>query len=207
MDMREIEQLHAQYAQSTLTIDISPSSSPSPRAASPLRLGNAVHGADGGAEAAAVPGRWVPPPRALWAVVFVVGATAMFLIGSTMGKREVRSQNTAAPAPAAAVSSAASAGQALPAAEPLEWPQRNEASEAIQQASAVVAAPASNAEAPKIVLPKQEAAKPSPSPTKSVPAIATPVVPTTAPAKVAAPTPPRPAVPQQAAPNRDIKLF
>ncbi|MWL91380.1 hypothetical protein GA566_28615 [Cupriavidus sp. SW-Y-13] len=209
MDMREIEQLHAQYAKPALTIDISPS--PARPSASPLRLGAAMSGAGGDDAHVASPGGRVVNPRALWAVVFVVGAAAMFLIGSSMGKRDARAQSSEfALAASAPGSIPASAGQAQPGPVAHEWPARNEAVDAVIAPSSTVAAtPASAADAPKIALPKPEPVKPSSPPTKAVsPAIsaATPTVQ----AKAPAPAPSvqaRPAVPQQAVPSRDIKLF
>jgi cytoskeletal protein RodZ len=210
MDMREIEQLHAQYAQPALTIDISPS--PARPAVSPLRLGTAMSGAGGDETHVTSPAGWVANPRALWAVVFVIGAAAMFLIGSSIGKRDARAQiSEAAPAASASPSSPASAGQAPPGPEAHEWPVRNETTDStIAAASTVATTPASAADTPKITLPKQEPAKaPSPS-TKSASPAASATMPTV-PAKAQAPAPSaqgsRPAISQQAAPSRDIKLF
>ncbi|RZT29075.1 hypothetical protein [Cupriavidus agavae] len=194
MDMREIEQLHAQYAQPALTIDISPS--PAIASPSPLRLGNATD-----AVQLPSPAGWVTSLRALWAVVFAVGAAAMFLIGSSMGKREVRSQNAAAATPATAATAPA-ASEALAAAQPHEWPQRSNVGAPVtaQQPAAEIEAPASATQAPRIALPKSEAAKPALS---AAPPTAAP---TTA-AKPVTNAAPRAATSQQPVSNRDVKLF
>lgn len=201
MDMREIEQLHAQYAQPTLTIDISPS--PARTAPSQFQLGNgtSTSGADG-ISATTWGGKSVTP-RALWAVVFAVGAAAMFLIGSSMGKRDVRAQNAqpsavvSAPEPTPAPST-----DAQRVAAPHEWPVRTDtASAAAAVPRSATATPASAADTAKITLPPQEPPKVSSPPPKAA----------AAPAKAAAPIAPaqspRPAVSQQPAPARDIKLF
>lgn len=74
MDMREIEQLHAHYAQPALTIDISPPSVLTGGA--PLSLGGPV-AAPAEPISHAFGEKWNRNPRVLWSVVFVVGAAAM----------------------------------------------------------------------------------------------------------------------------------
>ncbi|WP_061958181.1 hypothetical protein [Cupriavidus pauculus] len=205
MDMREIEQLHAQYAQPTLTIDIS--HSPARTAPSQFRLGNgtSASGADG--ISASTGGGKSVTPRALWAVVFAVGAAAMFLIGSSMGKRDARGQN-------AQPSAVVSAPEPTPAAPidaqsssaPHAWPVRTDAASAAAAVPrSATATPASVADTAKITLPPQEPPKVSSPPPKAAAASSS------APAKAAAPIgpaqSPRPAVSQEPASARDIKLF
>ncbi|ABF13083.1 MULTISPECIES: hypothetical protein [Cupriavidus] len=212
MDMREIEQLHAQYAQPALTIDISPS--PARSSTPPLWLGNDNSGGFGKEASAPAGGNLSVPPRALWAAVFVVGAAAMFLIGSSMGKRDARTHSSDGPAAAVTASEAgpSAASQAEPEPHSHEWPVRGDANNVTSPTPASGAAPlAAAADTPRITLPSQEPVKPIAPAPKPAPAPAAPAAAASAPAKAAAPVVPaqiaRPAVSPQAAPNREIKLF
>ena len=212
MDMREIEQLHAQYAQPALTIDISPS--PARSSPPPLWLGNDTRGDVGRGTSATASGSWAVTPRALWAAVFVVGASAMFLIGSSMGKREARTHSPDGPAAAVSASEAgpSAASQAEPEPHSHEWPVRGDSNNVISPTPASGAAPlAAATDTPRIALPSQESVKPTAPAPKPAPAPAAPAAAASAPAKAVAPVAPaqiaRPAVSPQAAPNREIKLF
>jgi len=210
MDMREIEQLHAQYAQPALTIDISPS--PARSSTPPLWLGNENSGGFGKEASAPAGGNLSVPPRAWWAAVFVVGAAAMFLIGSSMGKRDARTHSSDGPAAAVSASEAgpSAASQAEPEPHSHEWPVRGGANNVTSPASG--AAPlAAAADTPRITLPSQEPVKPTAPAPKPAPAPAAPAAAASAPAKAAAPVAPaqiaRPVASPQAVPNREIKLF
>ncbi|KAI3590444.1 very large tegument protein (plasmid) [Cupriavidus sp. U2] len=209
MDMREIEQLHAHYAQPALTIDISPANVLTGGA--PLSLG-------GPAVAPTEPisrtfaEKWNRNPRVLWSVVFVVGAAAMFIFGSSLGKREARAQTNGA-GPAVAVGApaavpAASEPAALTAAGH-EWPTRSEMPESAPAARAEVPpASAVPADSARISLPKQEPAKvPASAVPSTRPISSAPMAP--APARPAAAAPPQAtrSTAQQAAPTHDIKMF
>ncbi|NYI02872.1 hypothetical protein [Cupriavidus plantarum] len=210
MDMREIEQLHAQYAQPTLTIDVSPS--PARSSTPPLWLGNENSGGFGKEASAPAGGNLSVPPRALWVAVFVVGAAAMFLIGSSMGKRDARTHSSDGPAAAVSASEAgpSAASQAEPEPHSHEWPVRGDANNVTSPASG--AAPlAAAADTQRITLPSQEPVKSTAPAPKPAPAPAAPAAAASAPAKAAAPVAPaqiaRPVASPQAAPNREIKLF
>lgn len=212
MDMREIEQLHAQYAQPALTIDISPS--PARSSTPPLWLGNDTRGNVGTGKSAPASGNWTVTPRALWAAVFVVGAAAMFLIGSSMGKRDARTHGSDGPAAAVSASEARPSAASTPEPErhSHEWPVRSDANNVTGPTPASGAAPlAAAADTPRIALPSQEPVKPTTPAPKPAPAPAVPAAAASAPAKAAAPVAPaqiaRPAVSPQGAPNREIKLF
>lgn len=209
MDMREIEQLHAQYAQPALTIDISPS--PARSSTPPLWLGNDTSGSRGTGTSAHASGNWSVTPRALWAAVFVVGAAAMFLIGSSMGKRDARAHSSDGPAAAVSAPEAkpSASSQAQPEPHSHEWPVRSDATAVTSLTPASGAASlVETPDTPRITLPSQEPVKPTAPAPKPAPA---PAAAPSAPAKAAAPVAPaqsaRSTVSQQAAPNRDIKLF
>lgn len=209
MDMREIEQLHAQYAQPALTIDISPS--PARSSTPPLWLGNDARGDVDRGTSATASGNWSMTQRALWAAVFVVGAAAMFVIGSSMGKRGARTHSSDGPAAAVSASEAKppAASQAEPEPHSHEWPVRSDASSVPSPTPVSGTAPvAATPDTPRITLPSQEPVKPTAPAPKPAPA---PAAPGSTPAKAAAPVAPaqiaRPAVSPQAASNREIKLF
>ena len=207
MDMRDIEQLHAHYAQPALTIDITPPSVLTGGA--PLSLGGPVP-APAEPVSHAFSEKWNWNPRVLWSAVFVVGAAAMFLIGSSLGKREARAQNNdAIPTVAAADVLPAASEPAAPAAAGHEWPARAEKPEAVPVARADVP-PASSvsADSAMISLPKQEPAK---APVSAVPSTrpisSAPMAPTPAKSAAAAPAQATRSTAQQAAPTHDIKMF
>lgn len=205
--MREIEQLHAHYAQPALTIDISPPSVLTGGA--PLSLGGPV-AAPAEPISHAFGEKWNRNPRVLWSVVFVVGAAAMFLIGSSLGKREAHAQtNEAVPTVAAANALPAASEPAAPVAVGHEWPARTERPEVTPTALATVpAASAVSADSAKISLPKQEPAKaPASAVTSARPITSAPLAAAPAKSAAAAPAQATRSTAQQAAPTHDIKMF
>ena len=211
MDMREIEQLHAHYAQPALTIDISPANVLTGGA--PLSLGAALSSPPTEPISHTFAEKWTRNPRVLWSIVFVVGAAAMFVFGSSLGKREARAQpNEAGPTVAVGAPAAvavASEPAALTAAGH-EWPTRSETLEAAPAAARADFPPASavSADGASISLPKKEPTKVPASAGPSARAISSaPMAP--APARSAAAAPPQAtrSTAQQAAPTHDIKMF
>ncbi|MBP0624790.1 hypothetical protein [Cupriavidus consociatus] len=88
MDMRDIEQLHAHYAQPPLTIDISPAGAPV------AQLGYAgVSSTSAAAPASKQFAALRRNQRLLWGLAFVAAAATMFAIGTSIGKREMRAAN------------------------------------------------------------------------------------------------------------------
>ncbi|MCY1197491.1 hypothetical protein D9M68_152450 [compost metagenome] len=223
MDMRDIEQLHAQYAQPPLTIDISPGV-----AATAPHLGYSGNStAPAKASTSPFPFPLRGNPRLLWGLGFVAAAALMFAIGASIGKRELRASNE----PVQPLQSASEASARAASGDGHEWPPKGRvsASEPAQgpvlpvaeaaampaSAASAVAVPAeqprerSPAE-PRAETVKRSAAPPAPAPT-----------PAPAPARAAAaPAPAKTAqqLPTSAAPARntaaqhassptDIKMF
>ena len=223
MDMRDIEQLHAQYAQPPLTIDISAgvaatapylgyggtSSAPAKASTSPFSV--ALRG----------------NPRLMWGLGFVAAAALMFIIGTSIGKRESRASTE----PVQAIQSSSDASSRAAVGDGHEWPRKSDsasASEAAQSnalpASAeAVVAPASAASA--VTVPAEQTRERSPAETRAETAkrAAAPAAPAAAPAPTRAATVPAPTktaqqLPTGAAPTRntsaqhansptDIKIF
>ncbi|WP_439672861.1 Transmembrane protein (plasmid) [Cupriavidus necator] len=225
MDMRDIEQLHAQYAQPPLTIDISPGV-----------VSTAPHLGYGGASSAPAKASTSPfpfalrgNPQLLWGIGFVAAAALMFAIGTSIGKRESRaSTEQVQPLQSASDASARDA-----AADGHEWPRKTNgvsASDATQStvlpvSAEAAVAPASAASA--VTVPAEQTRERSPADPKAetvkrsaAPAAPAPA-PTPAPARAA--TVPAPArtpqqlptsaaqsrntAAQQASSPTDIKMF
>lgn len=227
MDMRDIEQLHAQYAQPPLTIDISAGvattaphlgyggTSTAPEEASTSPFAFALRG----------------NPRLLWGLGFVAAAALMFIIGTSIGKRESR----AGAEQVQPLHSAADASARDAAGDGHEWPRKSNsvaAAESAQSNALPVTAeaavvPASGASA--VTVPAEQTRERSPAEPKAetVKRAAAPPAPTPAPAISPAParaaTVPAPAktaqqLPTNASPARnmpaqhansptDIKMF
>ncbi|SPS02225.1 hypothetical protein [Cupriavidus taiwanensis] len=119
MDMRDIEQLHAHYAQPPLTIDISPAGAPV------AQLGYAgVSSTSAAAPASKQFAALRRNQRLLWGIAFVAAAAAMFAIGSSIGKREMRaSSDRDQPVQAASEAPA----RATADSSDHEWPRKRDA--------------------------------------------------------------------------------
>lgn len=119
MDMRDIEQLHAHYAQPPLTIDISPAGAPV------AQLGYAgVSSTSAAAPASSQFAALRRNQRLLWGIAFVAAAAAMFAIGSSIGKREMRASNDR-DQPVQAASEAPA--RATAESSDREWPRKRDA--------------------------------------------------------------------------------
>lgn len=184
MDMRDIEQLHAQYAQPPLTIDISPAGA-----------ATAPHLGYGGTSSAPANPSTSPFPFALgrnqllWGLGFIAIAALMFAIGTSIGKRESRAgTEQMQPLP-----SASDAFARVPAGNGHEWPRKTNnvpASEVVQSTVLPVSAEAAVASASTASVapvpeeqPKAETVKRSAAPAAPAPALAP--APTPAPARAA----------------------
>ncbi|MBF6989329.1 hypothetical protein [Cupriavidus sp. IK-TO18] len=219
MDMRDIEQLHAQYAQPPLTIDITAGV-----AATAPHLGYSGT-SSAPAKASTPPFALNGNPRLLWGLGFVAVAALMFAIGTSIGKRESRAgSEQVQPLHSASDASARNA-----AGGGHEWPRKSDSvavAEAAQSAAIPVTAeaavaPASAASA--VAVPEEQARDRSPAESKAeiVKRPAAPPAPAPAPSRAA--TVPAPAktaqqLPTSAAPARntaaqqansptDIKMF
>ncbi|TDF62901.1 hypothetical protein [Cupriavidus sp. L7L] len=220
MDMRDIEQLHAQYAQPPLTIDISAGVT----ATAPYLGYGGTSSAPAKASTSPFPFALRGNPRLMWGLGFVAAAALMFAIGTSIGKRESRASTESVQA----LQSASDASARAAAGDGHEWPRKSDsasASEAGQStalpasAEAVVslAQAASGASAvtvpveqtrerstaePKAEAVKRSATAPAPARAATVPAPAktAPQLPTSA-----APT--RSTAAQQANSPTDIKML
>lgn len=227
MDMRDIEQLHAQYAQPPLTIDISPAG-----AATAPHLGyGGTSTAPAKASTSPFPFALRGNPRLLWGLSFVAAAALMFIIGTSIGKRESRA-GTEQVQP---LHSASDASARVPAADGHEWPRKTNNVPASEVAQSTVlpvsaeAAVASASAASAAAVPAEQPRERSPAEPKAetVKRSAAPAAPALAPAPAPAParaaTVPAPAktaqqLPTSAVPARntaaqhansptDIKMF
>lgn len=163
MDMREIEQLHAQYSQPALTIDITPSGAI--RAGATLSLGGTSSGEPDARERSDPVFGQLKNSRAMWVLVFALALAATFAVGSSLGKRGARSEAEARVQNADTSVKADSSQQAdadSPQRRDHEWPQRriDPPTESASQVQAVVASPSPDSAA------SVAAAAPAPQPTK-----------------------------------------
>ncbi|MCO4865759.1 conserved hypothetical protein [Cupriavidus taiwanensis] len=141
MDMRDIEQLHAHYAQPPLTIDISPAGAPV------AHFGYAgVSSTSAAAPASSQFAALRRNQRLLWGIAFVAAAAAMFAIGSSIGKREMRaSSDRDQPVQAASETSA----RATAETSDHEWPRKRDAvSDSEATKSTVAPSPAGAVDGP-----------------------------------------------------------
>lgn len=219
MDMRDIEQLHAQYAQPPLTIDISPGV-----AATAPHLGyGGASSTPAKASTSSFPFALRGNPRLLWGLGFVAAAALMFAIGTSIGKRESRaSTEQVQPLQSASDASARDA-----AGDGHEWPRRSDsvsASEAAQStllpvSAEAAVAPASAASAvtvpaeqtrerspaePRAETVKRSAAAPAPAPARTATVPAPAKTPQQLPTSAAQA---RNTAAQQASSPTDIKMF
>ncbi|WP_439673142.1 Transmembrane protein (plasmid) [Cupriavidus necator] len=218
MDMRDIEQLHAQYVQPPITIDISAGV-----ASTAPHLGySGTSSAPAKASTPPFPFALRVNPRLLWGLGFVAAAAFMFAIGTSIGKRESRASNE----PVQPLQSASDASARTPAGDDQEWPRKRDSVPAAEAAQSTVSpvsaepvvAPASAASVtvpteqtrerspaePKAETVKRSAAPPAPAPAKAATVPATAKTAQQLPISAA---PSRTTASQHANAPTDIKMF
>ena len=185
MDMRDIEQLHAQYAQPPLTIDITAGVA----AAAPHLGYIGTSSAPAKASTPPFPFASNGNPRLLWGLGFVAVAALMFAIGTSIGKRESRAgSEQVQPLHSASDASAHNA-----AGDGHEWPRKSDsvaATEAGQSAAVPVTAEAAVAPATAasaVAVPEEQTRDRSPAESKAetVKRPAAPPAPAPAPSRAA----------------------
>ncbi|WP_232232583.1 hypothetical protein, partial [Cupriavidus sp. amp6] len=211
----------AHYAQPPLTIDISPAGAPV------AQLGYAgVSSTSAAAPASSQFAALRRNQRLLWGIAFVAAAAAMFAIGSSIGKREMRASNDREQ-PVQAASEAPA--RATAESSDREWPRKRDAVSDFEASKSTVApspavpvdgpasGPATTAEPVQPKLERTQAEQPKAEAVKRpAPAASTAAAPTrTATAAATAKTTPQPpsgaqtrnTATQQASAPTDVKIF
>lgn len=223
MDMRDIEQLHAQYAQPPLTIDITAGVA----AAAPHLGYSGTSSAPAKASTPPFPFALNGNPRLLWGLGFVAVAALMFAIGTSIGKRESRAGSDQVQP----LQSASDASPRDAAGDGHEWPRKSDsvaAAEAAQSTALPVTAKAAVAPASAaygVAVPEEQTRERLPAEPKAetvkrpaVPAAPAPALAPSRAATVPAPAKTAQQLPTSAAPARsnaaqhansptDIKMF